>query len=229
MWNKYKPIIVFGSIFLLVGMLTFQSYRLSIRTNQLNNSSTEIELLKYKLSNKQDSLNLLQLEAQTLRNISDSLVKETVKLEKVTRDLNIQLEKALSKIDSIPPGESYEFLQNVAYNYEGTLEYPFNSIQVTEIHKSYVENEMIKSINVNLATTINVLNRRIGIQDSLIYNQHSRLRIYGNMVDLLNRETELLSKENKKLNKDIINQKRVKYLFQGTTIVGGIFILISLL
>lgn len=49
------------------------------------------------------------------------------------------------------------------------------------------------------------------------------------MVKTLRMTLDLSSKENLELHKDIINQKRMKYLFEGATLVSLVYILISLI
>jgi hypothetical protein len=221
--------IAYGAIFLLVSGLTFQSYRLSVKNTKLEQLDTTTLLLKEEIKHKSDSIDLLEARAIVLQSKSDSLNKVVNTLQKDKDRLYTKLDSALSAIDSIPAEDNYVFLRDSAYNYPGELEFPFNSKQVTEIRKDFTENGLLKKINVNLATTIDVLQKQNEIKDNLILNQNNQLDLYENMIDSYKDVVEVNEKSNAKLTKEVIKQKRVKYLFQGISVAGGIFILISIL
>jgi len=221
--------IAYVIIFVLLGAVTFQSYLLSTKIDKLNMANDNLKAVKEQLAHKQDSINLLSKQSFTLQLKADSLGKVAIELKKYNNTLVHQLENALSHIDSIPPEENYIFLKDTAYVYPGELKFPFNAKQVTEMRKTFAENLVIKKINVNLATTINVLQKQNNIQDSIISNQYIQLNIYSGMVKTLTNNLDIKAKENTKLYKDVINQKRVKYLFEGTTFIGVVYILISLI
>lgn len=221
--------IAYGIIFVLLAAVTFQSYKLSIKIDQLNAANSNINTINELLNHKQDSINKLSKETAVLQLKADSLGKVVLELKKDNTELSNQLDSTLSSIDNIPPEKNYRFLQDSAYRYYGKLEYPFNAKQVTEIRKTYTENIMIKKINVNLATTVNILQRQVNVQDSIIGIQYVQLDMYSGMVKTLRMTLDLKHQENLDLYKDVINQKRLKYLFEGATLVGVIYILISLI
>jgi hypothetical protein len=221
--------ITYSAIFILIAALTFQSYRLSVKENKLKDVSSKLTLLEYTLSNKKDSINLLEYQAKLLTAKSDSLNKEVLKLKKYNTVLNNKLDSALSSIDSIPPDSSYIFLKDSAYKYSGDLIYPFNGKQITEIHKDFVENIILNKININLDSTINLISSQIVAKDNLINNQLIQINTYKGMIKSLDDIVNINKGEINKLNKDVIKQKRVKYLLQGISVAEGIFILISIL
>jgi len=221
--------ITYAAIFLLVAALTFQSYRLSVKSNKLKDANSELVILEYKLASKQDSINLFKSRTVVLEHKSDSLIKVIIKLQKDKKILDKKLIEALANVDLIPTDESYSFLQDSAYNYPGELKYPFNNKQVTEIHKDFIENIMLERINVNLVTTVDVFKEQIMILDSLISNQYVQLDLYDEMIGSYKGIITTVEKEKDKLNKDIIKQKRVKYIFQGISVAEALVILISLL
>jgi len=121
------------------------------------------------------------------------------------------------------------FLQDTAYNYPGSLDYPFNAKQVTEIRKDFTENSIINKINVNLLATVDVLQGQNTTKDSLILIQDSQIDLYKEMVDSYKEIITTVEKEKTKLNKDIVKQKRIKYILEGVSAVEAIVILISFL
>ena len=88
---------------------------------------------------------------------------------------------------------------------------------------------MIKKINVNLATTVNILRKQNETQDSLISNQYVQLSIYSDMVNSLRGVVTTQEVANNQLNKQLNKERKLKILFEGATAVGVIFILITLL
>lgn len=221
--------ITYGVVFVLIAALTFQSYRLSVKMAKLNEANSSLAIVNERLIHKQDSINLLRKQSLLLKFKADSLGLLVADLQNDNDSLNNELDSVLSAIDSIPPKDSYTFLQDSAYNYPGELEYPFNAKQVTEIHRTYVENIMVKKINVNLATTIYVLQEQNKTQDSLISNQYVQLSIYSDMINSLRGVIVTQEAENNTLNKQLSKERKLKILFQGATAVGVVFILITLL
>jgi len=221
--------IAYGAIFLLIGLVVFQSYRLSIKNDKLKQLNSTTVLLEERLKYKIDSINLLETENIILESKSDSLNSIVSKLKKDNIALNTKLDSALSAIDSIPSEENYLYLKNIAYNYPGDLEYPFNAKQVTEIRKDYTENGLLNKININLTNTVDVLQKQNDVKDNLILNKDSQIELYKSSADSYKVEIENCEENITTLNKDVIKQKRVRYLFEGVSIVGGIFILISIL
>lgn len=219
----------YGAIFLLIGLVVFQSYRLSIKNDKLKQLNSTTVLLEERLKHKTDSINLLETENIILESKSDSLNVIVNELKKDNIALNVKLDSALSAIDSIPSEENYSYLKNVAYNYPGNLQYPFNAKQVAEIRKDYTENGLLNKININLVNTIDVLQKQNSVKDDLILNKDVQIDLHKSIIDSYKTEIENCEKNIATLNKDAIKQKRVKYLFQGVSIVGGVFILISIL
>jgi len=221
--------ITYAAVFVLIGALTFQSIRLSNKISKLNSTDSALTIAKEHLVHKQDSIDLLCKQSLFLKFKADSLGLLVADLQADNDSLNNELDSALAVIDSIPPEDSYIFLQDSAYNYPGELEYPFNARQVTEIHRAYIENIMIKKINVNLATTVNILRKQNETQDSLISNQYVQLSIYSDMVNSLRGVVTTQEVANNQLNKQLNKERKLKILFEGATAVGVIFILITLL
>jgi len=221
--------IAYGVIFLLLAAVTVQSYFLSVKIDKLNAANSNLDAVKKELTHKQDSINLLSKQASTLQLKADSLGEVAIELKKNNEMLTHQLDNILSNIDSIPPEENYRYLQDTAYRYLGKLEFPFNAKQVTEIRKTHAENVMIKKINVNLATTVNILQKQIVLKDSLISNQYVQLDLYAGIVETLKTTIDKQGIDNTKLRKDAMNQKRIRYIFEGGTFIGIVYIILTLI
>jgi septal ring factor EnvC (AmiA/AmiB activator) len=219
----------YAAIFVLIAVLTFQSYRLSVKQDRIDLYGKELALLNHKLTIKQDSIKWLEVEKERLAFKFDSIGEVVDKLRRENKVLSKKLKDALAAVDVIPPEETYIFLRDTAYNYEGEYKYPFNDRQVVEIRKDYVENININKINVNLNSTINMLNEQINVQDGIIVNQSSQINNYLDMVNALNETVNIKDAENNKLSKDVKKQKRVRYFLQGVTVAEAIVIIISLL
>jgi len=219
----------YGIVFLLVTGIAIQSYRLSIAKSKLKDSGIALALIKESLKHKQDSIDLLAIDAITLRDKNDSLTVIVNKLSQKNKNLDKKLKDALSNIDSIPPDVNYAYLQDSAYVYPGDKVYPFNGTQVTEIRKDYVENDILKKINLDYVTFTDVLRIQIGVQDSMIGNQYEQLGIYEGMVTSLTDVLSAAELDKSNLNKEMIRQKRGKFIFLGSTVAEALTILTLIL
>lgn len=213
-------------VFLLLGAVTVQSFMLSSKINKLNEANNSITIIKEQLNHKQDSIDLLSLQSITLKARADSLGVVVNELQEDNEQLSNVLHDALTSIDSIPAEENYVFLKDTAYNYSGPLEFPFNAKQVTEIRKTYVENDAIKKINVNLNLSVSILKEQVILQDSVINNQYVQLHLYSDMIDSLKDIVDQQEEENNNLNKQVVLQKRLKNIFQGTTLGSVLLVII---
>jgi len=221
--------IAYSVIFILVMGLSFQSYRLSVKMSKLNQSNIELVNARRNALLYRDSINMITLRNKQIQRKIDSLGRVVIDLRGATSILHRKLAIALSKIDSIPPEENYTFLQDSAYAYPGDKVFKFNATQVTEIRKTYAENIILKKINVNDAITIQIMQEQSIVKDTLIHNLYGQISIYDNMIRSLDDTIDKQAKENVNLNKKLIRSKRFVYFFEGTTAVGVIFIIISLI
>ena len=221
--------VAYVAVFLLIGAFSYQSYRLSVKIDKLNSTNSALALAKQTLSHKQDSINLLAGQANQLKLKADSLGLLVIDLQKDKDILYNELADALAAIDSIPVEDNYIYLRDTAYKYAGALDYPFNASQVIAMRKTYTREDFLYKVNINQAVTITILRKQNSLQDSVIGNQYVQLVLYSDMIDSLKDIVSNQEADNKKLTKDIIKQKRAKYFFQGTTAVGVIVALISLL
>jgi hypothetical protein len=143
--------------------------------------------------------------------------------------LKVKLKEALSKIDSIPAFENAAYLRAFAYPDTGILRHPFSDNQVTDMRKTYVEADMLKSITGNLETNVIKLVRQGNLKDSIIVNQEVQIRQYVGLnqgcMDLVQMKEAVITEQKK----DIKREKRLKSLFQGISVVETLLILISLI
>jgi hypothetical protein len=224
-----NTIIAYGVGLLLLTGLIFQSYRLSVNNNVLGNTNTQIILLKDKLSRKTDTISLLEAQRDSVEIRNLLLAKTIIRLDKENKKLDRQLDSAISAIDSIPADENYSYLQDSAYTYDGDKIYPFNGKQVTEIRKDYVANNMLRKINGNLEVTIYTLKKQVDTQDTIITNQYVQIDVYKDMIVTLKEINVINDEAIKKLNKEVVKQKRLKYILEGIGVAEAFYILISII
>lgn len=210
-------------------LLSVQTYFLFKKDKELKNTKNELVDINTLLKNTRDSVSLLDFQNDKFKAKIDSLHNIVLSLEKDKNKLYEQLDSALSAIDSIPPDLNYKFLQDSAYNYPGDKVYPFNGKQVTEIRKSFVENQTLKKIVVNMETTLSALRKQNKTQDSVIINKELIIKIQNNTIDELHKVVIDQNSKVSDLERNVNKQKAIKHIFQGTTVAGIIFGLISIL
>jgi len=71
--------------------------------------------------------------------VIDSCMIEFKKKDRIIAGITADLDSALAKLNGITSDSSYQFLQKIAYNYPGTLEYLFNALQIKGIHADYLK------------------------------------------------------------------------------------------
>jgi len=221
--------IAYAAIFLLIAGLSFQSYRLSIKLNELSKADVAIILLNEQIKHKVDSIKTLNNQKLFMKDRVDSLNVIIGNLEKQKTNLSNKLDSALNVIDTIPPDDNYKYLQEVAYPYQGELKYPFNGIQVTEIRKDFTRVDGLQKINLNLETTVIKLKTQSLTKDSIITNQDLQIDLYKDINSSCQDLVAIKTDQIKDLNKDIKKQKRITYFLQTISMAEAIYILISLL
>ena len=71
--------------------------------------------------------------------VIDSCMIEFKKKNRVIAGITSDLDEALAKLNGITSDSSYMFLQLIAYNFPGTMEYLFNALQIKGIHTDYLK------------------------------------------------------------------------------------------
>ena len=106
----------------------------------------EIGLLRYANTTLETQKAFLktqvQFEQEKVRKkdmVIDSCMIEFKKKDRVIAGITSDLDGALAKLNGITSDSSYQFLQQIAYNYPGLLSYIFNEIQIKYIHTDYLK------------------------------------------------------------------------------------------
>jgi len=106
----------------------------------------EIGLLRYANTTLETQKAFLktqvQFEQEKVRKkdmVIDSCMIEFKKKDRVIAGITSDLDEALAKLNGITSDSSYQFLQQIAYRFPGTLEYLFNALQVKGIHVDYLK------------------------------------------------------------------------------------------
>jgi len=222
----------YGLVILLIAGFSLQSYRLSVKRSELENSNVATSLLTEKINHKTDSIKLLSSQKIAMTYKSDSLSNVIRLLKKQKMELDKKLTDALTAIDLIPPDRNYIFLQDIAYPtllYDGKLEYPFNGKQVTEIRKDFTRVDGLEKLNIDLENIIIQSEVQYSVQEGIISNQESQIGLYKDINTSCQTLVGMKDIEIKTLNKDIKKQKRMKYLLQSISIGEALAIIIILL
>lgn len=94
--------------------------------------------LGLQISDRELQIKALQDSAKIKQATFDSCMKAFVSKDKKIAQLEKNLTDALNQLDGITSDSRYKFLQEIAYNYPGVLEYLFNKMQLKAIHADYL-------------------------------------------------------------------------------------------
>lgn len=131
------------------------------------------------------------------KEIKDSLQGEIIGLNEKAFWLSAEKRKAiyerdeaLAKLQTITSDSSYRFLQEVAYNYPGTLRYLFNELQVRGIHSDFIKLQASDQIINTLESQVNNCGRQVETYEkikasleNIVFNQGENITGYKNIIE----------------------------------------------
>lgn len=175
---------------------------ISARDEKIGERERRIVILK-------DSLIVSETETYTLKH----------KLNELKKDYGALKDSVLN----IPVDESYRFLTEIAYPYEGDKTFPFNKPQVKHIHIAYLENRSLKTMNTNLEAQVSRKEYQLAIKDTIFLNQQQQIQFMENtrkdMDNIIqSKDTIIQNKE-----KEVKKERHRKHFWQ---IAGGAVLVI---
>ena len=171
----YIPIIL-----IVVFAITFAITLLFIRPNQ-----SEMEVMSERIATLNADNDLLYEDIKKrdrlivikdiwIIKLEDSLEASIMRvgnLEYNYSALESDFKNLSDSLQAIPVDTSYRFLVDEAYPYPGHLKYPFNELQVKEIHKSFLENIKFDEMNLNLLSQISEKDYQLEVKDTIVHEQ----------------------------------------------------------
>jgi hypothetical protein len=135
--NIKNGLIIF--LIVLIGLFGFfggkkvTKYAEEIST--LKYDKTVLELQKGRVEAK---IKLIEATLDKKEKKIDSCMVVFKAKDKIIAARTLERDEAIAKLNGITSDSSYQFLQKIAYNFPGTLEYLFNALQVKGIHTDYL-------------------------------------------------------------------------------------------
>jgi len=202
---QIRNLILLISIVLL-GLLSWKVYSL----RKFKDRTTELNGVNKKLQNE---LDLLKAERTLYWDTIDSLDMEYFHLDKEFQKVNKELEilrDSLARtpeiIDSLPTGQSYDYLQ-ARYSDSSEKEYPFSEGQVKDIHKDIAIGDIYEGLYLKLTDSEAILQNKLDNKEKVESGLLS-------VIDSYKEETEALKKANQK-----ILEKNIKVKTQRNVVI----------
>lgn len=209
-------VVVMGAAYLT------QTYLDKVNTN-VERYENSIDSLNRVIAERDIMIQHLDVTIEGFNEKTDSLLKEIQLLKKNNVELQDSLDSIIEEIDSIPANESYEYLVNTAYPFEGKGSFVFNDTQIRGIRVTYQENKLLKIKEINLEKIVEQFEFIVYYKDSLIsVSEYQR-----NMLELNQQALQELVDANQKAidywKSEATRQKKIT--ITGGTILGGLLIL----
>jgi len=146
----------------LFGGKAVVKYQKEIEELRYNNAalSTQKVLVELQIKFLQDTVKRKDAEIEKLMVIFRAKDKE---ISGITAELN----DALARLTGITNDESYQFLQQIAYNFPGDMSYLFNAFQVKGIHADYLVARNSEKVIPVMTSQLNNAKEQFQIRDSV--------------------------------------------------------------
>lgn len=217
-------VILVGLAFIQNGCQREDMYELA---NKITGLDVENDVLTRINNNLEETVDSIALENERL--------KEKIKdIDKQRQAVQDQLEKVKENRDSLliammnmPTDEKYEFLTEVAYPYDGPLEYPFNEPQVNNIYHTFQDKQFLEFENELLQNDIEGCNQQLAMTDSIKANMSKSMSVLRSQT--ARKDTIISNQEEiRKYTEEEVQKLRRKLLFwkigTGVATVGLIII-----
>ena len=136
------------------------------------------------------------------------------------------LHEALDNTAKVNADSSYKYI-NSRIKPVSELKYPFDSIQVKNIHYTFIERDWLSTLNTSLDTLNNSLLKDVYLKNGQILDLHSLVNTYKSKEDIWKKENEAYVVEIDGLDKQVKKQKNMKNIAVGATAGAIVFILIN--
>jgi hypothetical protein len=221
--------LIYVAIVLLVAAVTFQSYRLSVKVNELRNSDASTALLKEEIKHKVDSIQTLKDQRLIFAVRAGLLYVDIDSIRHAKWVQKLQLDTLLTMVSMMPKDSAYKYYQKIHMDPGGVKEYP---ITYKQLIASIEDHVTVESQRKYIVTQDNLVNKQaylIILKDDIIKNLDTQVGVYSSMSQNCMALVDIKTNENKQLDKEVKKEKRWKSLFQGVMLAQTLYILITLL
>lgn len=226
--NKVKNYLIIALVAIIVLFGIFGGRKVKKFQDEITALKTEKNILEEKNKELEKAV---QSKIDTIK-IKDARIEELMKLfrikDKQINDLKTDLQEALTELNGITSDSSYQFLQQIAYNFPGTLKFLFNELQVRGIHSDYLKARSSEQVIPALTSQINNCKEQFLARESL----EKSLR---DLVDLKSQQLsncELINNDNEGMIEDITAQRdkerhRKNFWRFTSAVAGGVAVVLA--
>lgn len=160
----------------------------------------------------------------------DGLIREQTKViakqDKYIASLQDSLKEDLQDVMAVNADSSYKYI-NTRVKPLSERKYGLDSMQIKNIHYTYIERDGLFKINLGLDTLVKDLKLLSSTKDNQIVELNSLVNVYKSQGDLYKRENEAYVVEITGLNKSVTQQKRLKNIMSGVVVGTVSYIIIN--
>jgi len=225
-----KNTLIVAAIIVVAGLvyLNFNTQAKLISTRyELETANTLYDMVA-KENARLDSMRTFYIDVITRR---DTLVarkeREIVKKDLELSKLRKRLNNALEDVTKVTADSSYNYI-NLRVPKTSEQTYPFDSLQVKNIHYTYIERDGLHEINDTLSIYVGDLKQLSSIKDTQIVDLKSLNNVYIDKLKLCESNTEAVQTENEGLKKDVKREKQLKTV-SNVGVLGLIVALIAII
>ncbi len=217
---SFVIVIITGGIF---GGKAVKKYNSEIASLKYEKTALALQksVLETQIKMKQDTIKKKDAEIVRLQAIFKAKDK---KIAELTADID----SALIWLNFITADSSYQFLQEVAYNYPGALKYLFNELQIKYIHADYLKARSSEKVIPILTSQVNNCKDQFVIRDGI----EKELKAVNELQKQTLTNCEKINQDNDKIIKDTEKQrdkeKHRKNFWRFTSAVAaGVAVIVS--
>lgn len=220
-------------IALLVIALVIGSFFTVKKTDTLINQADSLKIentgLLMQIAKRDSLLYLLNKDTANLSFTIDSLNNVFFDKELYIRKLKKQRDEALAQLEGITSDSTYQFLQQVAYNFPGELKFKFNDEQIKEIHQDYEVSRNAEKLIPAMSDEIEVCKTEIGHFTVLTDNLKNTVNLQSaNIVDykgVIANDSTIMDAQRRVIVKEVRRKNFWKITTGVVTLVGVILLI----
>ena len=173
--KQHKDLIQKILLVILLTVATFSSFQTQCTRRQLENLSNKLNDVKEQNSQLQKGIEQEEARYHTLEQekekLSVLLAERAKKLEQEQQRYRI-LERRYNELEArvlqVPVEDSYQFLIQRAYPFQGEKRYPFNEPQVKGIHLTWLQNAGLQEQNTSLLKQIEQMDGVLEVSEKTV-------------------------------------------------------------
>ncbi len=227
--NKILVVIIAVLVIALIAGSFFTVKKTDTLINQADSLKIENTGLLTQIAKRDSLLYILNKDTANLSFTIDSLNNVFFDKELYIRKLKKQRDEALAQLEGITSDSTYQFLQQVAYNFPGELKFKFNDNQIKEIHQDYEVSRNAEKLIPAMSDEIEVCKTEISHFTALTGNLKKTVDLQSaNIVDykgVIANDSTIMDAQRRVIVKEV-RRKNFWKITTGVTVLVATILLI---